>query len=217
MSGTAAPLVRKQDASFLRTRLGSVLAVVPLGVWTVLHLWDNLAAFRGAEAWQREVTEHGHPIAFVVSGLVALLPLALHTAWGLGRLLTSRPNNVRYNYYANLKYLLQRLSAVGVLLFVGAHLWLAFIRPRLLLGHPEQFADIAHEMHHHTPTIVVYCLGMLGVSYHLANGLHTFCMGFGLVTSRRALRKLEGAAIALFLALLALGLAAVYALWAAGA
>ena len=72
-------------------------------------------------------------------------------------------------------------------------------------------------MHHHGPTITVYALGILGVSYHLANGLHSFCMGWGVVTSRRALKQLEAGVIGLFLLFLALGYSAVYALWKAGA
>jgi succinate dehydrogenase / fumarate reductase cytochrome b subunit len=207
---------RRADPTFLRDRLASLLAVVPLGAWTVVHLWDNLAAFRGPAAWQAEVTDHGHPVAFFATSLVALLPLGLHTVWGLGRLLTTRPNNVQYKYFANLKYALQRLSAIGLLLFLGAHLWLAFLKPRVTLGHPETFADIAHEMHHHLPTLVVYVLGVLGTAYHLANGLHTFAMGWGLVVSRRALRKLDVAAWVTFVVLLAMGLSAVYALFTAG-
>lgn len=205
------------DRSFLRARMGSLLAVVPLGVWTVDHLWRNLAAFRGASAWQDEVTSHSHPLAFFLSSLLALVPLALHTVWGIGRLASARPNNVRYGTFANLKYAVQRLSAIGILLFLGAHLWLATLHPRFVEGHPEPFDDIANQMRHHGPTLTVYLLGTLGVAYHLANGLHSFAMGWGLVVSRRALRKLDGVAVAIFLALLAMSWSAIYALWAAGA
>ena len=204
-------------ARFLQARLSSLLAVVPLGVWTVLHVWHNLAAFAGAEAWQQSVTEYPHPIAEALAGVLVLLPLAIHTVWGVGRLLDSRPNNLRYRHYANLKYLLQRVAAIGVLLFLGAHLWLAFLRPRLVVGHAEPFAEIAHEMHFHVPTLVVYVLGTLGVAYHLANGAHTFCMSWGIVSSQRALRRLEGVAVVAFLVLLAMLWSAIYALWAAGA
>ena len=51
-------------------------------------------------------------------------------------------------------------------------------------------------MHHHVPTLVVYVLGVLGIAYHLANGLQTFAMGWGIVTSRRALKKLDVVVIA---------------------
>ncbi|HVJ88523.1 MAG TPA: hypothetical protein VM580_01890 [Labilithrix sp.] len=204
------------DTAFIRARLGSFLAVVPLGLWTVNHLWNNLAAFKGAEAWQSSVTEYSHPVSFFATSLVALMPLAFHTIWGIGRLRSTRPNLGSYRYFANLKYILQRLSAIGVLLFLGAHIWLAMLHPRLTTGRPEPFADIAHEMHHHMPTLLVYTLGVLGVSYHLANGLHTFTMGWGIVTSRRGLRNLDIFVWVAFIALLALGWGAVYAMWDAG-
>jgi succinate dehydrogenase / fumarate reductase cytochrome b subunit len=205
-----------EKATFLRSRLGSLLAVAPLSVWTLNHLWNNLAAFRGPDEWQAAVTEYPHPIAQLVTGIVVLLPLVVHTVWGIGRLLTTRPNNVRYGFYANLKYLLQRLSAIGVVLFLGAHLWLAMLKPRLTEGHAEAFADIAHEMHTHRPTLIVYVLGTLGVAYHLANGLQSFAMGWGLVSSRAALKKLEGVAILVLVVVLAMSWAAIYALYAAG-
>lgn len=214
---TAITSARRADPGFLRARLGSVLAIAPLGVWTVVHLWNNLAAFEGGEAWERAVTDYDHPIAFFFSSIVALLPLALHTVWGVGRLFTSRPNNLRYRYFQNVKYLLQRLSAIGVLLFLGAHIWKAMLEPRLLHQRPETFADISHQMHHHLPTLAVYVLGVLGVAYHLANGLQTFSMGWGLVSTQRALKRMEGGVVVVFLVLLAMGWASVYALWSAGA
>lgn len=204
-------------SSFIRSRLASILAIVPLGVWTFFHLWHALYAFQGADAWQKELTEYPHPFAEAVTGIVVLLPLAIHTVWGIGRLATSRPNNVRYRLYGNLKYLLQRLAAVGVLAFLGAHIWLALLHPRLVEGHAETFADLAEHMHFHTPTLATYVLGILGVAYHLANGVQTACMSWGVVTTQRGLKRLEWVAMGLFLLLLAMGWGAVYALWAAGA
>jgi succinate dehydrogenase / fumarate reductase cytochrome b subunit len=202
---------------FLQARLGSALAILPLGAWTLVHLWHNLAAYRSPAAWEAAVTEYPHPFAEALVAVVVLVPLGIHTAWGIARLATSRPNNVSYRFYGNLKYGLQRIAAIGVLLFLGAHLWLAMIHPRVVLGHPEPFADIAQQMHFHKPTLVVYVLGTLGVSYHLANGALTFCMGWGIVSSRRALRRLEWIAILFFGVLLAMSWGAIWALWAAGA
>lgn len=213
---SALATTRSAEGNFLKARLGSLLAVVPLSVWTVVHLWNNLSAFSGAASWQADVTEYRHPLAFFASGTVALLPLVLHTVWGIGRLVTARPNNVKYNFFANLRYLLQRLSAIGVMLFIGAHTWLAMLQPRMNTGRAEPFAAIAHEMHHHIPTLVVYVLGTLGVAYHLANGLQTFAMGWGIVASRRALKRLDRATVAFFVVLLVMSWGAIYALWDAG-
>ncbi|MDI1444683.1 hypothetical protein [Polyangium sp. 6x1] len=216
MSAETLDASRGARRTFVSSRLGSLLAVAPLGVWTVNHVWDNLSAFQGAEAWQTSVTQHAHPVAHGITLLVVLLPLVIHTVWGLGRLKSTRPNNARYGYFANLRYILQRASALGVLFFLGAHIWLAMLRPRLLLGHAEAFSDIAHEMHHHMPTLVVYILGTLGVAYHLANGIGTFAMGWGLAASRKSIRTIERLSYVLFVILLAMSWGAIFALWRAG-
>jgi succinate dehydrogenase / fumarate reductase cytochrome b subunit len=204
-------------AAFVWSRLASLVAVAPLGFWTVMHVWDNLAAFEGAAAWEAQVTGHAHPVAHVLTATIVFAPLILHTIWGVARLVKARPNLGKYRTYDNLKYVLQRLSAIGVLLFIGAHVWLAYLRPRLLLGHAEHFADIAREMRWHVPTLIVYLLGTFGVAYHLANGINTFAFGWGLCTTRRAVRRLEVASIALFVLLWAGSWAVIYALWRAGA
>ena len=203
-------------ASFIRSRLASAPAIFPLGVWTLVHLYDNLSAFSGSQPWERAVTEYPHPFAQAMTGVVVLLPLALHTAWGIGRVFTIRLNNAAYPFYGNLKFLLQRVTAIGVLFFLGAHLWLAMLRPRVVEGHAEAFEDIAHQMHSHLPTLITYLLGTLGVAYHLANGAQTFCMGWGVVTSKKALRRLEAGVIVLFVVTLAMAWGAIYALWVAG-
>lgn len=213
---SASPDQKAALRSYVWNRLGTVLALAPLGVWVVLHLWNNLAAFRGAEAWQESVTTHKHPVAAVITWIVVLLPLLLHTVWGAGRLMMTKPNNSHYGYFGNLRYLLQRVSALGVLGFVGAHLWLAFLRPRLLEGHAERFVDIAHEMRTHTPTLVVYILGTLGVAYHLANGIATSAMTFGIGTTQKSQKRMERFSILLLIVFLIMAWGAVYALWAAG-
>jgi succinate dehydrogenase / fumarate reductase cytochrome b subunit len=207
---------RRIDGGFLRARLASFLAVMPLGVWTVAHLWSNLSVFRGPAAWEEDVTHFSHPVAHFATMVLALVPLALHTVWGVRRLASSRPNNLRYRSFANLKYAIQRLSAIGVLLFLGAHVFKAMIEPRLVHGHAETFADISTQMGHHPPTLAVYLLGTLGVAYHLGNGLQTFAMGWGLTTSRRALARFEILSYATFILVLGMSWGVIWAMWRAG-
>ena len=75
----------------MSSRLGSLLAVLPLRVWTVGHLWNNLAAFQGEEPWQTAVTQYSHPLAQFTTAVVVLLPLVLRAIWGIGRLFSARP------------------------------------------------------------------------------------------------------------------------------
>ncbi|WP_224361315.1 succinate dehydrogenase [Hyalangium versicolor] len=214
MSTDVATLPRKNP--LLQSRLGSFLAVFPLSLWTINHLWDNLAAFSGAAAWQSSVTTYAHPFSMALGFLISLVPLLMHTGWGLVRLFSFKPNNLAYNNYGNLKYILQRVSAVGVLFFLGAHLWKAFLAPRLLGHGPEAFDDIAREMRFHGPTLFVYLVGSLGVAYHLANGLQNFGMAWGIFASERSMRRFEPVVIIVFLVLTAMAWGAIFALYQAG-
>lgn len=202
--------------AFTWSRLGSLLSILPLGVWTVNHLWDNLAAFAGAEAWERQVTHYQSPVAMAVTLVIVLLPLLIHTLWGIQRVFSSRPNYPRYGQYYNLKYLVQRVAGVGVLFFLGAHIWLALIEPRLVEGHAEPFADIAAMMRWHWQTTIVYLLGTLGVAYHLANGLHTWAWTWGIIGGNPKQRWHDVVFWIVFLGLLAMSWGAIYALYSAG-
>ncbi|MGZ3449507.1 MAG: succinate dehydrogenase [Polyangiales bacterium] len=201
--------------NFVYQRLATILALAPLGVWVVVHVWSNLQAFNGAEAWQSSVTQK-NPVSTAITCAVVFLPLILHTIWGLGRVTKSRVNASNYPYFGNIRYLLQRASALGVLLFIGAHVWLAFLRPRFVEGHVEAFADIAHEMRHHGPTLVVYLLGTLGVAYHLGNGLVTSAMAFGVGTTAQSQKRVERFGLLAFAVLLAISWGAIFGLYRAG-
>src|SRR5262245_53631894 len=98
--------------SFVFSRLGSLFGLLPLGVWTVNHLWDNLAAFNGAAAWEHQVTHYANPLSQALTLAVVLGPMLFHAAWGLRQIAKGRPNNFRYPNFDNLKFLLQRISAI---------------------------------------------------------------------------------------------------------
>src|SRR2546428_7758096 len=167
-----APTERTIARNFLLARLGSFLAFFPLGIWTANHLWNQLAAFAGASSWEESVTAHSNPATAALTFTVVMVPLVWHVGWGIVRLAKTRTSTV--GNVSNLRYWLQRASAIGLLAFLGAHLWLAWIQPRFVLGRPEPFSDIAREMHHHTPTLIGYLLGVLAVAYHLGHGLWSF-------------------------------------------
>ncbi|HYO58581.1 succinate dehydrogenase [Archangium sp.] len=212
----AAATAIPQKTPLLQSRLGSFLAVVPLSIWVVNHLWDNLAAFSGGTAWQTAVTQYTHPYAQALTFIIVMLPLLFHTGWGLVRILSFKPNNLAYPYYSNLKYIVQRVAGLALIGFLGAHIWLAFLQPRLVYGGAEPFAAIAYEMRWHAPTIIVYTLGVLGTAYHLANGLQGFAMGWGLLASERSMRRFEPWSIVIFLVLLGMGWGVLFAMYKAG-
>jgi succinate dehydrogenase / fumarate reductase cytochrome b subunit len=205
-----------QKTPLLQSRLGSFLAVFPLSIWTIDHLWDNLYALSGEQAWQSAMTGYSHPFSKALGLLIAFVPLLFHAGWGTVRLFSFRPNNLAYSNYGNLKYILQRVTAAGLLAFIAAHVWLALLRPYLTHGQPEPFTDIAREMRFHTLTLVVYLIGTLATAYHLANGLQNFGMAWGIFASDRSMRRFEPVVILLFLVLTAMSWVGIFALYNAG-
>lgn len=212
MSTSATPVSAAPAARISRKQILSLFGFVPLGVYVVLHLWTNLYSWGGPAVFDAQLERtRSHP-AFLFLEVFGLgLPILVHTVLGLVEIVRSRPNNVRYGYFDNLKYLLQRISAIGLALFIGAHVWLARIRPSVS---PDEFAVNGHEtwngMHHAFNeiefglpiTLIVYVLGLLGVSYHLANGVYTFGIRWGLALSPSGRKRLQAVSAVLFVVLL---------------
>jgi|ERR1041384_5343896 succinate dehydrogenase / fumarate reductase cytochrome b subunit len=213
---TVPPESREIARDFILSRLGSLFAIAPLGVWVLAHLWNQLAAYRSPAAWQESVEGHVNGATTVLVFVVVLGPLLWHTVWGIARMLRSRPA-VSNTGFSNIRYVVQRLSAIGLLGFLAAHLYLAWFEPRFLHGRPEPFSEIAREMRFHGPTLIVYVLGVLAIAYHLANGLWSFLtMGWGVTVSKSGIAWMERVALLFFFVLLIIGWAAVYGLYAGG-
>jgi len=203
MSTAAAHALSTRIVHVTRKQILTLFGLFPLGVYVVLHLWTNLYSLAGAEAFNRASAEsRGNP-AFLFLEVFGLgVPLLAHTVIGLLEIRRGRPNNQRYGFLDNLRYLLQRVSAIGLLLFIGAHVWRARLAPAMD-GRHEDFAGMREALSEPI-TLVVYALGMLGVSYHLANGLQTAATRTGLVVSEAGRRRMTWVAGAVMVMLLAM-------------
>jgi len=76
-----APAERSIARNFLLDRLGSFLAFFPLGIWTANHLWNQLAAFAGARAWEESVTAHSSPASAISIAVISALALLRHSLY----------------------------------------------------------------------------------------------------------------------------------------
>ena len=79
-----------QSRPLLWARLGSFLSIAPLGVWTVAHLWNNLSAFSGKDAWEASVTRYSHPFSEVAAFVIVLVPDRKSTRLNSSHVLRSR-------------------------------------------------------------------------------------------------------------------------------
>ena len=204
--------------AWVAKRIHSFVGIVPLGIYLVLHLSRNISTLGGAESFDSAVRETWkNPINYLWVALLVYIPLVYHAAYGLYLTLTSNKQNFfKYPNFENLRYVFQRLSAVGLLGFLCAHIFLT--RVHVSMGWLQSSANpsgqvtwnyFAEHMWHNPMTAPVYLLGILAAAYHLANGFSTFCISWGITTGEKAIKKASILALVFGLLILGMGYAAV--------
>lgn len=206
----AAPAVGTRTRSFTGKQVMSLLGIVPLGVYVVVHLWTNMYALGGADAFNARLVESRSSPAFIFLEVFGLgIPLVVHAWLGLKIIVRGRPAT-QYRTLRNLKFGLQRLSGIGVLAFLIAHVIKARILPAMNGSPPTNHETWAgmHEALSEPITFTVYALGLLGISYHLANGVWGSALTFGLTVTPRGQARMEWVSAIFFVVLLGMCLLA---------
>ena len=194
-----------QAKRFYWLRLHSLSGVVPVGLFVVMHFYTNSFSVKGPEAYDERLTSLNRlPFMQAFEVLFIYLPILFHAGLGIWITLKGKVNLSSYPYFGNLRYTLQRISGIGVLLFVGAHVYFTKIEP-WWEGYPVNFAHMTEAMHEPI-TFTVYTLGILGTAFHLANGLWTFCITWGISVTRTSQKWLTFATLALFGILFVVGM-----------
>jgi succinate dehydrogenase / fumarate reductase cytochrome b subunit len=159
-------------------------------VFLVAHLWTNLRAVYGRDAFNHAVGEiQAMPLLAYVEVFGILLPLAFHALYGLVIAARGSANVATYGYTRNWMYLLQRLTGVLAVGFIALHLWQ--YRVQKLLG-AMQWAEFYGALGRDLAApgmFAVYLLGLTASVFHFANGLWLFANTWGLTTSARAMRR----------------------------
>jgi succinate dehydrogenase / fumarate reductase cytochrome b subunit len=181
---------------------------VPVGTFLVFHLWANSQSRLGPEHYNREVVGALQQVNYLplIEILLIAVPLGFHALYGLVIIRGGRAEPLRYPYLRNWRYWLQRISGVGVLAFLLVHLWLTRVQTLVdpavrddLYGHMQALLTQPW-------MLALYVTGVLLAVYHLANGLWTAGIVWGLTTSPRAQSMSAWANAAAGVLLAALGL-----------
>jgi succinate dehydrogenase / fumarate reductase cytochrome b subunit len=208
---------------FLVRRVHSLLGLMPIGGYLCFHLATNAAVIDGLETYQRRADQiHviGPTTLFVLEWSVIFLPILFHGLIGLFIVSRGKRNLGHYSLVGNWRYTLQRATGVIAFAFILWHVfemhgWFRFpwwvenvARP---LGgarfDPENVATAAELLQGSALMVFVYTVGVLASVYHLANGLWTMGITWGVWTSPHAQRwaNIPCAAFGIGLAVVGLG------------
>jgi succinate dehydrogenase / fumarate reductase cytochrome b subunit len=106
--------------------------------------------------------------------------------------------------YHNIAYLLQRITGIILLVFIGYHVWNTRVQVVFFGAH----VDYAYMARYFAPAYekVVYIVGILCACYHFAHGLFNFTYKWGITVSARAQQGMTYISLAVFLAMSAVGI-----------
>jgi succinate dehydrogenase / fumarate reductase cytochrome b subunit len=209
------------QAHFLLRRLHSLTGLI-FGGYLVVHLVVNatIAQFSGGasgrDVYQVQVNKiHDLPLLWAIEWIAIYLPILFHTVYGIYITLTGQPNATAYPYAKNWFYTLQRASGVVILVFMVFHVFslkAGLFGARLTFDPHAATRSIAQHMNVSILiTWILYPLGILASCYHLANGLWTAAITWGLTVSAGAQRRWGFACAGLFVLTLVLGFVALFA------
>jgi succinate dehydrogenase / fumarate reductase cytochrome b subunit len=212
-----APLIGGHQ-HFLLRRLHSLTGIV-FGGYLVVHLLVNATIAQLGNVFQVQVNKiHDLPFLWAIEWTLIYLPIIYHTIYGIWITMTGQPNVNSYPYHKNWFYTFQRLSAIVIVLFMifhvlslkyGAFNWWS---PALQFD-PHAAAATVHAHMKTSPWVAwfIYPLGILASCYHLANGIWTAGITWGLTVSAAAQRRWGYVCTGLFFVTLGCGIIALVA------
>lgn len=200
---------------FLIYRLFSLAGLIPVGAYLIVHLLVNATILNGAPTYQSQV-DRIHSLGIIlplVEWAFIFLPILFHATIGLVIISGMMPNTAAYPYNGNIRYTLQRATGMIAFLFIVLHV-IQMHHMGVALGGGKFNADAASS----TVAIALqplsyklfYGLGVLACVYHLANGLWTQGITWGIWTTEGAMRRAGWICLAFGLFLAAAGLSSLY-------
>ena len=188
---------------FAIRRLHSLTGIVPLGAYMVVHLTTNASLLNGTETFQRAVYmihSLGRALPLVEWGLI-FAPLLFHAIVGVWIARTGHSNTSHYKFPSNRRYKWQRITGLIAFVYLMMHVWhlhgWVHFSPWLSLG--ERFGFAQFRPYNAASTLAIamngifwqafYLVGVWACIYHLANGLWTAGITWGLWISAAAQKR----------------------------
>ena len=212
---------------FLVRRFHSLTGLFPLTAYLCFHLATNAAVWDGPDTYQRRADQihvvGPTTLLFMEWGII-FLPILFHGLAGLVIVTRGKRNMLHYPYEENIRYTFQRGSGVVAFAFIIWHVlqmhgwfrfqwWVDHVAKPLggALFDPHQAPATAAAVLQSSPWMAgLYIVGIVACVYHLADGLWTFGITWGLWTSPHAQRVARAYCTAVGVGLIVVGLAAIY-------
>jgi len=175
---------------FIHRRIHSLLGIIPLGFFLLQHLYLNAKALGpdGVRVFNEAIQSLTHVPFFVFLEILFLyIPLLFHALYGLMIIYQGRSNVTQYASGGNVRFVLQRISGVIALVFIGYHVY----ETRLLVWWTSTPMDYLWMVRIFETSwkIWFYLAGSTVVIFHFLNGLWSAGIVWGVTVSPAAQRE----------------------------
>lgn len=216
---------------FVIRRLHSLSGLVPVGAYMCIHLLTNASVLDGAGTFQSNVYSiHslGRALPFVEWTFI-FIPILFHAIVGVGIAVGMVPNTSQYAYGSNRRYTWQRWTGMIAFVFIMWHVfhmhgwfhfdaWATHVSEQFggARFRPYSAASSAGEALQNPVMVAFYAVGVLACVFHLANGIWSMGITWGVWTTQAAQnRALQVCAVfGVLLAVVSMG--ALYGMWHTG-
>jgi succinate dehydrogenase / fumarate reductase cytochrome b subunit len=201
-SASSRPFLARHE--FLIRRLHSLSGLIPVGAYMCIHLVTNASVLDGPGTFQRAVYQiHslGSALPIVEWGFI-FLPILFHAIIGVVIIRGGLPNSGTYRYVNNVRYTLQRATGMVAFLFIVWHVfhmhgwfhfqwWLDGVAGPLGGANftPYRAASTLGAAMSGFVVPLLYAIGVLSCVFHLANGIWTMGITWGVWVSPAAQRR----------------------------
>jgi len=216
---------------FLIRRLHSLSGLIPVGAYMVVHLVTNASVLESSAAFQKNVYSI-HSLGSllpVVEWVFIFIPILFHAIIGIVIVAGGMPNSNQYRYGPNYRYVLQRATGMIAFVFIMAHVfhmhgwfhadvWMENVAKPLggAQFHPFNATSSAGLALQSVVVVALYLLGVLSCVYHLANGMWTMGITWGIWTSPAAQARASIACVGFGILLGILSMGALFGMRSAG-
>ena len=134
-----------ESRSFVNRRLHSLLGVIPIGGFLIVHLVTNFHSTMGKEAFLGRVEFlEGLPLLVVIEIVFIYIPILYHGIYGVYIALQARNNPREWGTFRNWMFILQRVTGIIALVFIAIHVWQT--RLQVFFGNLDPM-DFGSQMH----------------------------------------------------------------------
>lgn len=174
------------DRHFFNRKLHSLLGVIPVGFFLVQHLFINHFILYGPESFNKAAAFMGNlPLKIFLEIFFIYLPLLYHAIYGLYIAFQAKHNIGTFSYFRNIMFTLQRITGIILIIFIAWHVWET--RVAAAFG-AEVNAQMMTNILSQPLMLAFYIIGVVAASFHLANGMWSFCVSWGITVGPRAQR-----------------------------